>query len=543
MVVLGVTKILHESGHGLSCRHFGGECPEVGVMLLVMTPCLYCNVSDSWMLPSKWKRAMIGAAGMYVELILASIATFVWWYSNPGLLHHLALSTMFVCSVSTVMFNANPLLRYDGYYILSDLVEVPNLSQKASAVLRRLVTEWTLGLESRDDPFMPERGLAWYVAYAVASGVYRWVVTFSILLFLNEFFNPYRLEMLSYLLAIGAVFELIVQPVVSLVRFFRVPRPSDQYKRRRIQLTLAGLAAAAAIVLFLPIPHRVYGTLELEPYKPQNVFVEVPGELAKTLVRPGEHVEPGTILATLESDDLDLQIAELRGKCEQFRTKLASLRHRRFEDLAAGAQLPEVEKTLVAYEQQLAQKERDRDRLTLVAQRAGTVIPPPEQAKKDSPDHELATWTGSPFEPKNIGCHLDESTLLCQVGDPEQFEAIVVLDQADLGHVKVGQCVDLKLDEFPHDTFRSTIEEIARADLKVSPRHLSNKAGGELATKTDAKGVERPLSISYQARIPLRSPAGELRSGLCGRAKIYTPWESAAVRGWRWFSQTFHFRL
>jgi len=381
------------------------------------------------------------------------------------------------------------------------------------------------------------------VAYAVASGIYRWLVTFSILLFLNEFFKPYRLETVSYLLAVGALFGLVVQPIIQLVRFFRVPRPSELYKRRRIQLTLGGVGVAAAAVLFLPIPHRVYGTLELEPYKPQNVFVEVPGELSKTLVRPGEHVEPGTILATLQSDDLELQIAELQGQCNRYRTKLASLRHRRFEDSAAGAQIPEVEKTLAAYEEQLTQKERDRERLTLVAQRSGTVLPAPEQAKQGSPDQELATWSGTPFEPKNVGCHLDESTLLCQVGDPEKFEAIVVLDQADLGHVQVGQCVDLKLDEFPHDTFRSTIEEIARADLKVSPRHLSNKAGGELATKTDAKGVERPLSISYQARIPLRSPAGELRSGLCGRAKIYTPWESAAVRGWRWFSQTFHFRL
>ena len=81
-----MTKVCHEFGHGLSCKHFGGECHEMGVMLLVLTPCLYCNVSDSWMLPSKWQRAAIGAAGMYVELVLASIATFVWWFTAPGLL-------------------------------------------------------------------------------------------------------------------------------------------------------------------------------------------------------------------------------------------------------------------------------------------------------------------------------------------------------------------------------------------------------------------------------------------------------------------------
>ena len=92
-IVLGVTKVLHEFGHGMSCKHFGGECHEMGIMVLVLTPCLYCNVSDSWMLPSKWHRAAIGAAGMYVELVLASAATFIWWFSEPGMLNNLCLNS------------------------------------------------------------------------------------------------------------------------------------------------------------------------------------------------------------------------------------------------------------------------------------------------------------------------------------------------------------------------------------------------------------------------------------------------------------------
>ena len=141
---LAGAKVLHEFGHGLACKRFGGECHEMGVMLLVFTPCLYCNVTDSWMLPSKWRRAAIAAAGMYVELALAAGATFLWWFSNPGIVNSLSLNTMFICSVSTLAFNANPLLRYDGYYILSDLLEIHNLRQKADAVIRRAVTRWTL---------------------------------------------------------------------------------------------------------------------------------------------------------------------------------------------------------------------------------------------------------------------------------------------------------------------------------------------------------------------------------------------------------------
>ena len=157
-VAMAITKVIHEFGHGLSCKYFGGECHEMGAMLLVFTPCLYCNVSDSWMLPSKWQRAFIGAAGMYVELVIASIATYIWWFSDPGtIVNQLALSTMFVCSVSTLMFNANPLMRYDGYYILSDLTEIPNLRQKASTILHRKAGKWCLGLKEPDDPFLPER--------------------------------------------------------------------------------------------------------------------------------------------------------------------------------------------------------------------------------------------------------------------------------------------------------------------------------------------------------------------------------------------------
>ena len=121
---MAIVKVLHEFGHGLSCKRYGGECHEMGLMFLVFTPCLYCNVSDSWMLPNKWHRVFIGAAGMYVELTLAALATFGWWFSEPGLFNFLCLSVMFICSVSTLVFNGNPLLRFDGYYILMDLLEI-----------------------------------------------------------------------------------------------------------------------------------------------------------------------------------------------------------------------------------------------------------------------------------------------------------------------------------------------------------------------------------------------------------------------------------
>src|SRR5581483_11560574 len=129
--------------------------------------------------------------------VIAALATFVWWNTQPGLLHHICLSTMFVSSVSTLAFNANPLLRYDGYYILADLIEVPNLSQQATSLLSRAANKWCLGIESPEDPFLPRRHTWLLISYAITSAVYRWVVVLSILLFLREWFKPYRLEVLA----------------------------------------------------------------------------------------------------------------------------------------------------------------------------------------------------------------------------------------------------------------------------------------------------------------------------------------------------------
>src|SRR5262249_41833959 len=159
-LTIAVTKVLHELGHGLTCRHFGGECHEIGIIFLVFSPTMYCDVSDSWMLRSKWQRIAIGGAGMWVETVLSSLALYVWWFTRPGLLHHLCLNVFFISSVSTVIFNANPLMRYDGYYMLSDLLEIPNLSEKARTLLRNTFAHVCLGIDFREDAFMPSGGAA-----------------------------------------------------------------------------------------------------------------------------------------------------------------------------------------------------------------------------------------------------------------------------------------------------------------------------------------------------------------------------------------------
>jgi len=546
LITLGVTKILHEFGHGLSCKHFGGECHELGVMLLVLTPCLYCNVSDSWMLPSKWQRAAIGAAGMYVEIVLASIATFLWWFSQPGVVNSLALNVMFICSVSTVVFNGNPLLRYDGYYILADLVEIPNLRQKATTILGQKMGEWFLGLEPTEDPFLPKRHQLFFALYSVASACYRWLVVFSILLFLYKLGEPYRLEVVGQIMASAALAGLIFQPLYQVGKFVSVPGRLDKVKKWRIYSTIGGGALLVGAVLFVPLPYHVLSSLEIEPRDAASVYVEVPGKLKEIRVKPGQSVAEGQVLATLESPDLDLKIADLKGSCDQLQAQLDSLHRQQFRQAQAASAIPEILSAIQAKKEQLRQKETERARLTLKAPRAGVVFPPPWQTRNDDPEEMLSTWSGIPLDPQNAGAFLEEGTLFCKIGAPQELEALLVIDQADISLVKRKQKVEIKLDSLPHEVLPGEITDVSEQKLRVSPRSLSARTGGELATTTDRSGAERPASTSYQARVPLDDPDGMLRLGLRGRAKIHMDfrgWQTIGQRIWRYINQTFHFRL
>ena len=150
---------------------------------------------------------------------------------------------MFVCSVSTVVFNANPLLRYDGYYILADLAEIPNLRQKATTILSRKLGEWCLGLEQPEDPFLPQRNQVFFAIYSVASAIYRWVVVFSILWFLYKFSQPYHLEVIGQMIGIASLWGLVVMPLYQVGKFFYVPGRLDKVKKPRMFASLAVVAA------------------------------------------------------------------------------------------------------------------------------------------------------------------------------------------------------------------------------------------------------------------------------------------------------------
>ena len=538
-IAIGSVKVLHEIGHALTCRHFGGRCHELGFMLLVFTPCLYCNVSDAWLLDDKWRRIAISAAGIVVEVTIAALATFGWWFSGPGLFNSLCLDLMFICSVNTVLLNGNPLLRYDGYYILADLVEVPNLQQQASNVLRRWLARFAAGAELAEDRLLPARGRGWLAFYAVASTVYRLMVVGLILWFLHKWLGPYGLDPLVQLIGVAAVGAMAAMPITGGVRFLRA-----QHRRGEVHWgRLAGFSGETLLaiigVLCIPLPHRIAAPAVLEPAEAAHVYVDVPGTLVVQNVKSGQTVDAGQILARLEESRHGFGNRRTRWRTENAIAPFA--KHRAAARRRSGGRGRDSHraKAVADLRERLQRRLADRQRLTLFAAKAGTVLPP-RSRPADAPQGELPSWSQTPLDPRNLGAYLQTGTPFCLIGDPNRLEAVALVDQADVDFVRPGASVSIKLDELPSQTLTGKVEAIAQIDLQVAPRELADL--GDLPSRVDASGVVHPLETVYQARITLDEQPIPLRDRSAGRVKIDAPSQSLGARLWRWLEATFQFR-
>src|SRR4051812_19218648 len=289
--VFVLIKLIHELGHAFSCRRFGGEVHELGIMFLVFVPAPYVDASSAWSLPSKWQRMFVGAGGMIFELFVAAICAFVWKYTDPtSLVSKLAYNTMLIASVSTIIFNANPLLRYDGYYILSDLLEIPNLRQKSMEYSLGLIKRHVFRVKS-PIPLPPPGQRVWLFLYAISSGIYRIFVGVMIILVVSN-----QVPVLGILMALGGVITWLVVPVAKVLNYLLL-QPELHRKRGRAIVFSAAVAAALVVLIgLIKFPMRFETTAYVEPQNKQTDRVETPGFVDRILVKDGEHVRKGQTL-------------------------------------------------------------------------------------------------------------------------------------------------------------------------------------------------------------------------------------------------------
>jgi putative peptide zinc metalloprotease protein len=539
---LAVVKVIHEFGHGLSCKAFKGECHEMGFLFLVLSPALYCNVSDAWTLPSKWKRIIISSAGIYVELMIAALATFVWWNTpSQPFLNNLSLSLMVVCSVSTVLFNANPLMRYDGYYMLADWLEIPNLRDRCNRFLKNLMLEHCLGVEVQPEPYMHRWRQVLFVVYAITSYIYRWVITFYILRFLYSFLEPYKLQVVSAMLAFAAAGSMIGWPLYRLGKALHKRGRLPDMKPLRVSISSTVVAIFLLFFFLVPLPVsrvRQTGVVELnpDPTIPDDaarVYVPIPGILESVGPRcqDGQLVEEGEVLAEFRSMDLEKQLIEADRNFYQSLNQLSSA------TVQLNGPLEPAEREQVLNAKATAQGNRMKseaqskmlkeamEKLTLRAPRSGVIMNPPQK------DEVGKLW------------EKDLSIPFCTIGDPGRLRVKVPVDPDEYRLLKTDReelqkrrddlGVTIRIQGREWHTWQGRIAYLPESEAKDIPMSLSNKFGGPVPTKPSQRpDVFIPQYQQYLIDIEIIDPDRAICPGTLAQAKIHCKWRTCAW--WIW---------
>jgi putative peptide zinc metalloprotease protein len=482
---------------------------------------------------------MIGAAGMSIEAIISGVAIFFWAYTETGLMHHLCLNVFFVTSITTVIFNANPLMRFDGYYMLADFLEIPNLRPKADKLLRESFAWYCLGIEARPDPFMPETGKFWFVVFAITANIYRIFVMAAILTFFYTVLKPYDLQSVGITLAVFSFAGIIYSFFFNLYQIITAPRIEPMSRPKMIASSLVLLTVLGA-ALFVPIPWHFDAMYIVEPHDVEHVYSTTPGFLRQQLVTEGQYVHKGELVALLENPEKEDKKREMlvQGRVILEDIKVHQANDSQAELKVALQKLQTVKEQLAEYENQLAQ-------LRLIAPCDGVVVAAPQtpEPKADSARVQLASWNGTPLDRKNLDCFLDERQHVCSIAPDDKFQATLLVDQQDRNDIRVGDEVQLKFDHLPDKTYRGKVEKISDRHLEFVPQLLSNKLGGEVPTTTDDQGRERLVSAAYQTTVVLEEDISLLRSGMRGRARFHIGKRSTWDWIWRYLKTTFHFRL
>lgn len=518
-VTFVVIKFIHEMGHAFSCRRFGGEVHEVGIMLLVLVPTPYVDASTAWAFPNKWKRVFVGAGGMIFELFVAAICAFIWkatYGSGDNLVNQLAYNTMLIASVSTIVFNANPLLRYDGYYILSDFWEIPNLQRKSA--------EYALGLVKRhifrvkqQHPLPPVKQRIELFVYAIASSCYRIFVSLAIA-YMLFYTLPQEIKVVGLIMGATAFGTFAIFPLFKLTKYLATEPELHRKRGRAVAFTVAVAAMLVILVGFIKFPVTVRAEGVLEAAARETLRVETPGFVDQVLVKDGDFVKKGQLLVTLKNED---EVTKLLTSSIDLEVVDMELRNSRVSDAAKYA----------------IDKER-QDRLTKILA---------EQKEKVAKLEIRSPIDGKLVAPQieNMkGAYLPKTSEIAVVTEVKNLEAFVVIEQGDRDrlaqvgnyHAELRVAGDVnQVVQIPHAD-RIRIAPAAKREVRSAA--LTHAGGGtEAPDASDPKGTTT-ASQNYEARMVFDNPGEIFFPGQRAyvRFKSNNP-EPLAVQAYRWFQQ------
>ena len=468
-----LVKLVHELAHGVVIRRFGGQVHEMGVMLLVMIPVPYVEASAAAAFPSKRARMLVGAAGVLSELFLAGLAMLAWALLEPGTLRAICFNVALIAGVSTVIFNGNPLLRFDGYYVLADFLEIPNLAQRSSAYLGYLVQRFAFGVREAASPAATSGEARWMLAYGTLAAVYRvFVVVSIILLVATKFF------FVGIALALWGVLIMVVRPVWT-TALFLARSPQLASHRRRAVATAGGLLAAILAVVFLvPVPQwtRSEGVV----WAPESAQVRTGTACWIRRVIPGEgaRVAKGDRLFECEDPELPARVRLLEQQLEELHARDRAY----FVD--SRLNLDVVREEIVHTEARLADARRRLNGLVVLSPVDGRFVFP---GQADAP-----------------GRFVQRGELVAYVVEPGPATVRVVVDQADVDLIRAAtRAVAIK----PADRVAETLparmtREVPGASERLPSLALGVPGGGAFAV--DPRSLTDPREeASPRAMVPV----------------------------------------
>ncbi|QDS87087.1 Peptidase family M50 [Rosistilla ulvae] len=540
ILVIAITKIVHELAHAVTCRRFGGSCTEIGVMFLVMIPCLYCDVSNAWLQPRRSRRIAISAAGILAELWIAATAAVLWSITIDGPLHWICLSIVVVCSVSTLLFNGNPLMRYDGYYILSDLLQIPNLAAESSAALMRRIKHLATGIRDVPSADRGRRSELLLIGYAIASLGYRMVVIGAILFAIHKLGIAYDLRIAAWLVTAPMLFGLVrgMGRQVGTMRLSAMERRS--VRRGRVAIGYLGILAFVIGLLLIPLPHRITLPAIAKAVDQQDVYVVQPGSLVSAVVE-GTQVEVGDEIAQLKNRDLDLELESLAAQATALDQRLDRVASLRSEDPKYAAQIPALTEGIAAIQEKIALRKREQAALRIVAPAAGLVFAaPPRQLSADESTADDA-WSGTLLQPHNIGSFVPRGTHLCSIGSPTARTVSLLASHREIGFVRPGQTVALYAPGSPGGRVHGTVTQIDAQPLTHLPRELV--INQQVSVEPGKLGGAQPLEPTYQIQVAVSQNDVPLRLRTASTARVHVGYRSLLGRLSRFLADSLRFEL
>ncbi len=501
-------KIIHEFGHGLVAKHFGTEVHEMGLLFLVFMPAMYCDVSDAWMINEKHKRVWITAAGIAVEVFLAGMATWIWALTVPGnLVNQFALNVMLAASINTIMFNGNPLLRYDGYYFVMDMLEIPNMKQKATNYLQYLGKKYVLGVKKAEKPIDVENRELGIFSFAILSAIYRWFIMFAIIVMVWTFLDPYGWGVIGGVLAVSSIYASFVLPLFKLMKFL-----FNQWDSLNIHPITASVISVLMIgsivgVAWIPTEQSIETQCVIRPADLTPLYVNRSGfvslaDSGLALPYDGMPVKAGDVIIRLTDPVLNYGVKDLEIQKQQVDIK-------RKEAKKQGRDIEErqLDEEYLALELQFERAKQEQSRLEI-----------------KSPIDGIVVLTNSIPLDWLEGTYLDVGTELLAVCKPGKFEAVAAVKSQDMEFAEIGQTAQIKLWAMDDKMILSKVKSIpdTKAEVLSTPA-FATIFHGDIPTQptTDNDQLLKPSDNIYELVLPIDGEDSiGLRDGLTGRIKI-----------------------